>query len=372
MFDRKDLEMLAAYRGEHPVVSLYMHLDPRLRVTPEAYRAQLKGLLKQIHEQAPAEDIAAIVDYFEKEFDWSGRSVVLFSSQGSGLWQVDQFEMPLRSYIHIGRKPFITPLADLLDTYGSYSVALVTQQAIRMLYFHLGELVAQEYAEGEDVKRLKSGGGVGGAGGAARRGGTDLSAHIRETVRGNLKAFAEVLVTFCTRHNAEHLLLGGSEPTVSQFKGTLSQSWQDRLGGIFAVSIQASDTEVLESSLAVMRANQKVYEEKLVEQIRTLDAKNANGVVGLEKTLQAIHAGRVQTLALVEGFHVSGHRCASCGYATAEEVKKCPYCNEALMDTSDIAEQAIRQVVEHGGEVKFLDIDSPMISLGGIGAFLRY
>jgi peptide subunit release factor 1 (eRF1) len=369
MFDRKDLEALAAYQGEHPVLSLYLHLDPRLRGTPDAYRARLKGLLKTVGERAPAEDVTAVEDYFEKEFDWLGRGVALFSSQNSGLWRVDQFEVPVRSYVYLGQKPFITPLVDLLDTYGSYSVALVERQTCRMLHVHLGELVAEEKVEGEEVKRLKGGGG---AGGAARRGGDDLSGYGLEVVRGNLKTFAEALDAFCARHRVEHLLLGGSEATVSQFKGMLNQPCQNRLTGTFSIAREAGDTEILERSLEVIQANQKAYQDDLVDRIKALDAMQSTGVTGAEGTLGAIHAGRVQTLALVEGYQAPGYRCRSCGYATTGRAETCPFCQEPLEAKDNIAEHAIRQVIEQGGEVEFLDSDSALVALGGMGALLRY
>lgn len=338
MFDRSDLEDLAAFSGEHPVVSLYLNLPPHLRRTPEAYRARLKGLLKEIEGRAPADDIEAIESYFEKEFDWLGRSVVVFSGSGDGLWLAHSFAVPMRSTVHVRSKPFLMPLVNAMDTYGSYSVALVDQRSIRMHYFHLGEQVASEKLEGEEIKRLKSGGG---APGRAR--GDDLSGYTQETVRGNLKGFADALVLFCKRHKAEHILLGGSEPTLHLFKSFLSQPWQDRVEGMFTVSMHASDSEVLAESLRVMQAKEEAREAALVEHVRTLAAKGAAGVVGLKETQAAIDAGRVQTLLLVEG-------------AVPPEV----------------ADPAIVKVVDHGGEVEFISNGSPLAAEGGIAALLRY
>jgi peptide chain release factor subunit 1 len=367
MFERRDLEVLAAYKGGHPVVSLYLHLDPHLRGTPDAYRARLKGLLKEATGRAPAEDISAIEAYFEKEFDWSGRSVAVFSSQGGGLWQVERFAVPLPTYIHVGQKPFIMPLADLMDTYGSYSVALVDQQSARMLHFHLGEVVASEKVEGEEVKRLKGGGGQG----AARARG-DESSHGRETVRSNLKDFAEAVESFCTRHKAEHLLLGGADTTVAQFRGMLSQPWQDRVEGTFSISVQAPEKEVLARSLETLQARHDAHEQELIETIQTLAAKNANGTVGIEGTLEAIYAGRVQTLALLEGLSVPGFRCEGCGYVTSHRVERCPYCNAQVAPIPNVAEHAVRQVVEQGGQIEFLKPNSRLAELGGMAGLLRY
>jgi hypothetical protein len=341
MFKRSDLEELAAYKSEHPVVSLYLHLDPRHRGSLDAYRARLKGLLKEAAQKAPQEDIAAIENYFDRDFDWSGRGVAAFSSAGSGWWQVYRFSVPVRSHVHVNDKPFVMPLVDLLDTYGSYTVALVDQQTIRMFHIHLGEQVGVGQATGEEIQRLKTGGGSG-SGRTAR--GSDLQAAREEAVRGNMRGFADELEAFCRRQGAvSHLLLGGAESTTSQFKGMLSPRLHNCLEGTFNISMQAHDKEVLTQSLAIIQENLAASEAQLVEAVQTRAAKEIGGVVGLQPTLDAIAAGRVQKLVLAEG---------------------------SL--SPEVADDAITQALEYGGEVVLVDEDSPLAETEGIGALLRY
>jgi peptide subunit release factor 1 (eRF1) len=340
MFDRSDLQELASFGGEQPVLSVYLNLPPRLRGTPEAYRARLKGLLKKAASRAPEADIQAVQDFFEKQFDWVGRSVAVFSGQGDGLWRAEAFAVPVRSTVHVGDKPFILPLANLMDTYGSFSIALVDQQAIRMFHCHLGELVTSRQLDGEEVKRLKGGGG---ASGRSRGRGEDLSGSIQATVKGNFKAFADSFGAFCKHHDSEHVLLGGAETTLHPFKEELSQEYRDKIEGMFNIAMRAPEGEVLDRALDLMQRREEEREMKLVETVRTLAAKEANGVVGLEDTLNAIDAGRVQTLILVEG-----------------------------VIPPDQADPAIVRTVDYGGDVCFVAEDSPLAEQGGIGALLRY
>lgn len=340
MFERSTLEELAAFEGTQPVVSLYLNLAPRLRGTPEAYRARLKGLLKEAAEQASEEDIVAIEDYFDKTFDWMGRSVAVFSGAADGLWFAQSFAVPIRSSITVGEKPFLMPLAHLMDTYGSYSVALIDQQSIRMFHVHLGELVDSKTTEGDEVKRLKSGGG---AAGRSRSRGDDMGSTTQTTVRGNLKEFADELFAYCKHHNSEHILLGGTETTLHAFEEMLAQPCKDRVEGMFTISTRATEAEVLDQSLAAMLSREAARESKLAEQVQALAARGASGVVGLEGTLQAAEEGRVQTLVLVE---------------------------DAL--PPDVAGPAIAKVVDMGGDVEFVGTGSPLDAHGGIGAVLRY
>jgi len=340
MFKRSDLEDLAAFEAAYPVVSLYLNMAPQLRTTgsPDAYRARLKTLLKEVAGRAPQPDLKAIEDFFEKDFDWVGRSVAVFCGNGGEFWQVERFAVPIRSSIHVG-KPFIMPLVNVMDTYGAYAVALVDQQAVRMYYFHLGDLVAWEKEEGEAVQRLKTGSGS--AGGGSR--GDHLQDHTDEMVRGNLRAFAEKLSLFCKHYNVEHILLGGAEPTAQQFKGLLPAPWKDRVQSTFSISVRAPENEVREQSLAVMQANERERESKLVERVLALAAQGGNGAVGKQATLDAVQSGRVDTLVLVDG---------------------------AL--PPDEADPVITQAVDFGGKVRFVEEDSPLRDKEGVGALLRY
>lgn len=340
MFERSDLDKLAAFEGTAPVVSLYLNLPPRLRGTPEAYRARLRGLLKEAAGQAQAEDIQAIEEYFEREFDWMGRSVAVFCGQGDGLWRVEQFAVPIRSTIYIGEKLLLMPLANLMDTYGAYSVALIDQQCIRLFHFHLGEIVEAIEAEGEDIKRVKSGGG---AAGRSRGRGEDVSGATSETVRSNLRDSAEALAAFCGKHDAEHVLLGGADPTVQQFKELLASPWRERIEGAFSIAMRAPETEVMERSLEVMTERLQAYERELVHRVHTLAAAGGNAIIGLEETLAAIEQGRVQTLVIVEG---------------AVDLEQ--------------AGLAVTRALDYGAEVEFVGEDGPLTLADGIGALLRY
>jgi stalled ribosome rescue protein Dom34 len=246
----------------------------------------------------------------------------------------------MRSAVHVGEKPFILPLANLMDTYGSFSIGLVDQQGIRMFHCHLGEVVASRQIEGDEVKRLKVGGG---ASGRSRGRGEDLRGSTQATVKGNLKAFADVFGAFCKKHNAEHVLLGGAEPTLHPFKEELNPECRDTVEGMFNVAMRAPESEVLDRALELMQRKEEAREAELVETVRTLAAKGSNGVTGLEDTFDAIDAGRVQTLVLVEG-------------AIPPEQ----------------TDPAIVRTVDYGGDVRFVAENSPLAEQGGIGALLRY
>lgn len=368
MLSRDDIEKLAAHKGEHPVVSLYLNLDPRKRGT-DAYQVRLRGLLKEAADVADVEDIQAIERFFENEFDWIGRGVVVFSGTKDDLWLAEGLAVPVQSHVHVGKKPFISSLVDLMDTYGSYTVAAVDRQDAQFYHFHLGDMVDTAQVAGDEVKRLKTGGGA--AAGRLQRG-DDQAAHAEETVRSNLRNAAEALDKFCARRKSTTILLAGADPTVAQFKNLLPAASQKRVIGSFSIDAQASENEIREHSLDKLTTIQREWRERLAEAIITSAAKLTNGVVGYKDTLEAIHAGRVQTLAIVEGFHATGHRCQSCGYVTVRSGDSCTLCGGDLTDVRDVMEHAVRQAVEQAASIEFLEGDTLLAEHGGIGALLRY
>ncbi len=369
MFERTDLEELTAFEGKHPVVSLYLNLPSHLRATPDGYRARLKTLLRQVQDRASGADLSAIEQFFEAEFDWVGRSVAVFSGEADGLWRAHPFSVPLRSYVHVGEKPFIMPLADLMETYGSCVVALVNHQSMKLYHIQLGEISTSETISGDEVRNLSATGG-------SRQDGTvrgsSPSTHNREIVKANWRVFADALDGFARQSKATALLLAGSEETVVQFKEMLASQWRTRLHGMFTASMMTADKDIREQALAKLQEHQKAVQIELVDSIRAAAARAANGIVGAADTLEALHSGRVHTLALVEGLQTPGYRCTGCGFVTTVASDSCQFCGNTLAAIPNVAEYAVRQVVDQGGTVEFLEAGTPLDQVDGMAALLRY
>ncbi|MEN8098375.1 MAG: hypothetical protein ABFQ89_04815, partial [Chloroflexota bacterium] len=215
MITESRLQKLAGFEPTgSPVVSLYLNVDPKQR-TSGAYKLRLRGLLKGIDEDAIRSDTEAITSYFDHEYDWSGRSVVLFSSQESNFWETYPLAVPLpKSHIVVAERPFIRPLVRLFDQYGSYAVALVDQLGARLFDFHMGQLAETSGTMGEEVRRLKKGGGSS-RGGASRSGGRGGSQREKEVAAQNLRDAADLTTEFFEQRNIKHLLIAGTEQIVA-------------------------------------------------------------------------------------------------------------------------------------------------------------
>jgi peptide chain release factor subunit 1 len=366
MITETNLQELLGYQTKSPVLSLYLNTDPS-EGSAEGYRLNLRNLLKDVHLP---KDVAAVENYFGREFDWSGRSVAVFSCAPENFFRAYPLAIPVRTRLRIGDHPHVKPLADLLDSYGGYGVALVDKQGARLFYFHLGELREQEGILGESVHHTKRGGASAVAG---RRGGVAGQAHYSDEVaERNMRETASFATHFFSENNVRRVLIGGTDDNIAQFLSLLPKSWQSLIVGSFPMSMTASKDEVYERAMQIGHQAEVSREEQLLKKVVTAASKGRGGVLNLEDTLSAVREGRVQALVIQEGLRLPGYRCTGCGYLTAQVQDNCSFCGGTFDQIPDAVEMAVRQVMQAGGEVTVLQHEHKVKGFDQIGALLRY
>ncbi len=366
MLTESELKELLDYQPQHPLLSIYLNTEPS-EGSADAYRLRLRNMLKDVDLK---EDINAVVRYFDHEFDWSGRSVAVFSCAPEDFFRAYTLAVPVRSRVRISDHPHVKPLADLLDAYGGYGVAVVDKQGARLFYFHLGELREQEGLVGETVRHTKRGGASTVPG---RRGGVAGRTNYEEDlIEKNMKEAADFAAHFFSENNVRRVLIGGTDDNVAAFRNFLPKAWQSLIVGVFPMSMTASKGEVLSKAMHIGNEAEKHRETRLVDLMVTGAAKGKGGVIRLDDTLGALHEGRVQTLVIREGYRAPGYRCTGCSYITAQEIKTCPFCGHPFEHIPDAVEMAVHQVMKLGGDVEVLHDGQSTEAFGNIGAILRY
>lgn len=366
MLTERDLKELLGYQSKSSVLSVYLNTEPAEGST-DTHKLRLRSMLKDV--ELP-EDVTIIERYFDHEFDWSGRSVAVFSCSEEDYFRHYPLAVPVRSRVRVADRPYVKPLADLLDSYGGYGVALVDKQGARLFYFHLGELQEQDGVIGEEIRHTKRGGGSQALG---RRGGVaGKSNYVEEAADRNIKEAAEFASRFFNENNVRRILIGGTEDNLSRFRAQLPKSWQSLVVGTFPMSMTASHMEVLERAMQVSAEAEESRKARVVQAVITGAAKGRGGVAGLEDTLGALHEGRIQTLVIREGLRAAGSRCQGCGYVTTRDMPSCPYCDSAFDQIPDVIELTVRKVMQSGGEVEVIHDDDGLGEYDSIGGLLRY
>ncbi len=365
MFSEKDLQVLLDFSAEGQVLSVYLNTDPTTLNT-EAAKLRLRNMLKTI--DLP-EDIQAVEDYVNFEYDWAARGVVIFSNQKRNFFQEYQFELPVPDQVFAGERPLLRPLVNIMDTFMGWSVVLIDKQSAHLFSFDLGEMDALKTVDGDEVKQQKRGGGHAIPG---LKGGSTLSANIENIIDRNFKEVIEMAESFFMHHHTRRIMIGGTDDNIARFMTELPKSWQSLIVGEFPMSMTASRDEVLDKATEEALKTQKEMTGKLVERAITLAAKGSTGVIGLIDTLNAIHEGRVKTLLVSEEFEQEGYRCKGCGYLTTQVLQKCPFCSGEFEKIDTAVEMAVQESLRKSAEVKVVQDNQQLKEAGQIAALLRY
>jgi hypothetical protein len=72
-----DLQELIGFRSLHPVLSVYLHVDPT-GGSSDTHKLRLRQMLKELGDGA-AVDAQAVQNFVEHEYGWSSRSLALFT-----------------------------------------------------------------------------------------------------------------------------------------------------------------------------------------------------------------------------------------------------------------------------------------------------
>ena len=368
MFNNHDLRELLDFVSPSQVLSLYLNTDP-IEGNADAYRLRLKTMLKEINLP---QDVKAIERYFNHEFDWSGRSIAVFSCAAKEFFRAYPLAVPMRNLVQISDRPIVKPLADLMDTYGGYGVVLVDKQGARLFYFHLGQLREQEGVVGETIRHTKHGGASSLPGRRSSTAGkTD---RMDERVERNMRDSAEFAVHFFEENQVRRVLIGGTDENVHAFRTFLPKAWQSLIMGTFSMPMTASHTEVGERALEIGIEVAQQSDLRLVDDLITGASKQNGAVAGLAATFDAINRDQVRTLVFTEGLRKDGYICSACGglfVTKADEI--CPLCSQGKLErTLDGIVLAVKTVMRRGGEVNVVRAAPALEKVEGMGALLRY
>lgn len=373
MIRQEDIQELLAFEaGEAKVISLYLNADTSQQ-TNETIKLQARALLKEAN--GLDSDSKAIEQYLDFSFGWDKPGLAVFSCAEQDFFRAFPSAVSYRNRIRISNKPHVKPLAHFLDHYAHYGVIVVDRIGARFFEYHLGELQNAAGFMGEDVRKLKHGGGStrgGGVSSATGQRGDQGGRHEEEVALRNLRDSATEAQRFFAKKPIRRLFLGGTAENVAQYRELLSKRLQSCLAGSFAIDMNAGEHEVRQRSLELLQEANAEREKRLVEQMVTLAAKGSTAVLGLDGTLQAVNEGRVQTLVISDGYRTPGYVHEGSRYLLVRESDEIPFVNGGKTKVNDVVEEAVARTMEQGGHVEIISDNPELDGAGRIGALLRY
>lgn len=374
LFNRSNLNELAKVRSEHtPVFSLYLDLNPERRMTEpplNRFRALVHQTERHVHldEQSKAyrkdwtEAVEQLRAWLEDQQPLQGKGLAVLSCLPIGLWRVFRLPLSIGDQLEVSDRPYLRPLAVLLDEFESYLVVLI--DASRARFFAVRPGVAEEIAEVENYVPPATGNIAEKTG---HRHDTYLHRHAKSVI-----ARAE---TLWRTQDFDWLMIGGTEEALSELYDVLPRALHERLAVGFHLSPKTDASKILESVLSVVHEHERRIEKQRVDELISMAKKGGAAVIGLEATLLAIVENRVQILVIEEEYRSDGWVCPNCHFMGATKQESCPLCGSTLKAESDIVELALERVLNQDGDIEVLrsaDSRRALEQHGHIGALLRY
>lgn len=371
--DRAFLRRLADWRSDgDPVSTLYLDVDGRKYPRKQDYLLRAEHLCQQLKRQAEpdgrdprcsvAKDTARMLEYLQGLERRTTRGLALFACSGAGLWEDVAMPRPMPDLAVVADHPYVLRLETLVDTYESFCTVIVDREKARVFFARMGH-IEEERDILDDVPGQHDQGGWSQA---------RYQRHIEELVSHHLTHVADVLLAYFKRRKFDHLILAGPEELVPEFERHLHDYLKRRVASRTTLSMAASVDEVLERSLGVEEAVEAQREQDVVERIRAGEAAGRLAVTGLERVLDALNEGRVETLVVPFGLSQPGSRCSRCERLVVN-AKRCPTCRGPVEPVHDVVERAVAAALRQSSRVEALPFTAPAYGDGRqIGAFLRY
>ena len=366
------LEKLVAVEPvDGPFVSLY--LDARVdengkRNLMPVVRKQLKERSKIYDNHTPEQesfekDAARIINYLETGIPTTAQGLAIFAcSTANDYFEAGELEAPFeRNRLFVSDRPHVYPLARVVDQYRRFAVLLADTNRARIFVFAVGRTVEERSVENVKTKRTSVGGWS-----QARYQRHEENYHLH-----HVKEVVDMLDRVVREEDVEHVILAGDEETVIPLiREQLPKALSDKVIDALSFGIDTPEHELFDESLKAFRRHDSLTDMQKVERLLNEFRADDLGVAGVPDTLAALSNGQVEEILIVSSADKLAY--------DEEEVKKVlelyePDGEVPALDQRTIADELVRRAnLLSSARVTFIEDDTRLQQIGGVGALLRY
>ncbi|HEX5832903.1 MAG TPA: Vms1/Ankzf1 family peptidyl-tRNA hydrolase [Pyrinomonadaceae bacterium] len=364
-------KLMAAEPVDGPFVSLY--LDARVdengkRNFMPVVRKQLKERSKTYDKHTPEQesfekDAARILNYLETGIPTTAQGLAIFAcSTANDYFEAGEFEAPFeKNRLFVSDRPHVYPLARVVDQYRRFAVLLADTNRARIFVFAVGRTVEEHSVENVKTKRTSVGGWS-----QARYQRHEENYHLH-----HVKEVVDMLERVVREEDVEHVILAGDEETVIPLiREQLPKALSDKVIDALSFGIDTPEHELFDESLKAFRRHDSLTDMQKVERLLNEFRADDLGVAGVPDTLAALSNGQVEEMLIVSSADKLAY--------DEEEVKKVlelyePDGEVPALDQRTIADELVRRAnLLSSARVTFIEDDTRLQQVGGVGALLRY
>jgi len=368
------VEKLAAFEPQVdlPVVSLYLNAqaDEHGRHNFHTFvRKQFPERAKTYEPDTPQRasldaDFVRINRYLEQDIRSATQGIAIFACSGANnFFEPVQLEVPIdNNRLFIYDHPHLYPLARLLDQHQRYAVVLADTNVARIFVFALGRAIKRNELQNVKTKRTQVGGW------SQMR----FQRHIENYHLHHAKEVVDTLEKLVRDERIEHVMLAGDEETIIPLlREQLSKEISERIIDVLSLGIDTSERELLEESLIAYRRYNSLSDMDKVDHLMHEYRADGLAVAGVPQTLAALSNGQVEEMLITASpntlqFDKSEVEKVLSAYGKNGEETR-------TLDQRTVADELIKRATEvSSARVTFIEDDSVLRNVGGVGALLRY
>ncbi len=289
---------------------------------PDSYHNSFKGAMRGIQ------------GFLNRKQFQGTKGVALFSRKGSHPFFLPlEFRVPLPNLIIMDLVPHIYPLVELLDTYHSYVVVIVSEDQARIIEIHTGTVTESLWVERPELRKR-----VG-------REWTKEHYQNHRNDRGQkfIKEKIQILERVISQGGHTHLLLAGNSRMAAHLKNALPKHLAEKLIDTIVITNNNNDETIVAETLNAFIRQEQSESLTAVEMLKQEMNKNGLGVVGTEASLAALRNGQADMLILAKEYYEGGQK-----------------------------EDLVKLAVRHGCKIETVVDNYALNQYGGVGCLLRY
>ncbi len=308
-------------------------------------------------------DAERILAYMEADFDPSMKGLVIFSCFAADIWEVIELPVPVETQVIVDRKPFVSPLALVEDTYDRYVLCLVDSHTARVYVVGLGRTEHEEIIDGPTINRTMTGGW------SQQR----IQQRIQNAFSSHIQEVAQRLEQIVFAEDILHIILSGDEYVQTEFRNQLSESAWERVVEMNRLDTKLPAHEAISRTLETILAAEQADAQNIAQKAIDATLSNGLGAAGIESVVQALQIGAVDTLLLDTTFQGDGWRCVDDPSLIGEggQPEQCPVGTGAAED-ADLREELVGLALKTGATVEFVEGNPLLARAGGVAALLRW
>jgi peptide chain release factor subunit 1 len=368
------VEKLIAFEPQPnlPVVSLYLNaqVDQHGRRNFDSFvRKHFSERTKTYEVDTPQRksldaDVARINKYLKEKIRSTTQGIAVFSCSGANsFFEAVQLDAPFENNrLFIYDQPHLYPLARLLDQYQRYAVALADTNVARIFVFALGRTVKKNELQNVKTKRTQVGGW------SQMR----FQRHVENYHLHHAKEVVDALERLVREEKLEHVILAGDKETIIPLlREQMSKELSDKVIDVLSLSIDSSERELLEESLIAYRRFNSLNDMEKVDHLLHEYRADGLAVAGVPQTIAALSNGQVEELLITTAPD-------NLQFDKAEVEKVLEAYGQGVGSTKTLNQHTVAdELIKRANElslarVTFIEDDSVLAHVGGVGALLRY